>query len=300
MGIVAGVVGLALAGAVLIYLLAVPDRLAGGYKDRAEPEHQKIERALAPVYRTFSSRTFGTDDRSIEKADGPGEYVRAVEKTTRRELRELTPARRAIKRAEAKLDAIDEDDLTETPDWPLLGGRGPLEEAGEIADMESDYLRKGRRFLTEYRKLIDWLIDGTRFSRRFGLTLGRGFASIPDNASTPAEYTRPVDRTVRQLASQLRRFSRVKAPKPVRGEHRNIVAGVGLVIREIRGLSSAVKRFDLARVEQFDKRVSRGLRPHERRSRVNFRKLIGRSLYVRQIDGLERRERLIGKALEDL
>jgi hypothetical protein len=299
-GIVAGVVVLALAGALFIYLTVVPDRLASGYEDRAKPEHEKIEKALAPVYRTFTQDTFGANIRAIEKADSPGEYVRALEKTTRLELRQLTPVRRAIKRAEAKLDEVDEKDLTDTPDWPLLGGRGNLEGAEEIASRESDYLRKGRRFLSEYRKLVDWVIDGTRFSRRFGVTLGRGFDAVPDNADTPAEYTRPVDAAVRELSSQVRRYKRTKAPKPMREMHRNAAASAAFVLNEVKGLSSAVKRLDLARIEQFDKRVSQGSRPYERRSRAGFKKLITRSIYVRQISDLERRETQLKRAYREL
>ncbi len=299
-GIVAGVVVLAIVGAVLLYLLAVPGRLASSYKERAEPEHEKVEDALEPVFDSFSNRTFGEDTSEIEKADREGEYVRALERVTRRELKEIGPARRAIKRAEADLEKIDEDDLTETPDWPLLGGRGELEEAEEIAGEESDYLRKARRFLTGYRKLVDWASDRLRFYRRFGLTLGRGFGSIPDNPSSPGQVTRPLDRTADETAAQARRFRRVKAPPEVRGEHRNIAASVEFVVSEIRGLADAVRRADLARINQFDRRVTRGLRRYDRRSTANFRKLISRSTYVRQIRDLERRQGRIGRAYDAL
>jgi hypothetical protein len=298
-GIVAGVVLLALTGAALFYLLSVPDRLASSYKEDAEPEHEKIEKALGPVARSFSRRTFGEDTSEIGRAKRPGTYVRALERVTRRELKEIGPARRSIKRAERELEEIDEEAMTETPDWPLLGGRGDLKKAEEIAGEERDYLSKSRRFLREYRRLVDWASDRLRFYRRFGLTLGRGFGSIPENPSSPGQVTRPLERTADEIAAQARRFRRVKAPSEVRREHRNIAASVEFVVSEVRGLATAVRNLDLQRINQFDRRVTRGLRRYDRRSTGHFRTLIARSIYVRLINDVERRERQIGRAYDD-
>lgn len=50
----------------------------------------------------------------------------------------------------------------------------------------------------------------------------------------------------------------------MRGEHRNIASSVEFVVSETRGLSGAVKRLDLARINQFDRRVTNGLRRFDR------------------------------------
>lgn len=298
-GIVAGVIVLALAGAVLFYLLAVPGMLASSYKERAEPEHEKVEEALAPVFETWGRRTLGWDNRPIEKADKPGEYAPAVEKVTSRHLRDLAPAQVAISRAERKLAKIEEERLTDTPDWPLLGGRAELGEAEEIASREEDYLRRGRRFLKEYRRLIDYEIDETRFYRRIGVTIGRGLSTLED-AGTPEQFARSNDRMVRQIASQLRGFRKLKPPAERRDEHRNVSAGFDFIIRELRGLSTAVRNLDLQRIEQGERRVSRGSKRYDRTTQRHFRRLISRSTYVRQMRGLERLEGRIGRAYDAL
>ncbi|HEX2127537.1 MAG TPA: hypothetical protein VHF45_13380 [Thermoleophilaceae bacterium] len=298
-GLLVGIVAGVLVGAVLIYLLAVPGRLASDYKERAEPEHERVEQALDPVYDTFGRQTLGWDNRPIEKADGPGEYVRAIEKVTRQHLRDLAPARRAINRAQRTLEDIDEEKLTETPDWPLLGGRGELREAEEIAGREKDYLRKGRRFLKDYRRLIDYEIDQARFYRRVGITIGRGAVRARD-ADTPSEFSGTVDRNVREVAAQVRRFRKLKAPPERRAEHRNIAATIDFVIGELRRLSNAVRRLDLEAADQVDNRLARGSKPYDRRTQLHFRRLISRSTYVRQIRDLERRQGRIARAYDDL
>lgn len=298
-GIVAGVIVLVLAGAVLFYLLAVPGMLASSYKERAEPEHEKVEKALDPVYETWGRQTLGWDNRPIEKADKPGEYVRAVEKVTSRHLRDLAPAQVAISRAQRNLKKIDEERLTDTPDWPLLGGRAELGEAEDIASREEDYLRKGRRFLKEYRRLIDYEIDETRFYRRLGVTMGRGLADVAD-ADTPDEFVRSNDRMTRKIAGQIRRFKKMKPPAERRDEHRNVAAGFAFIIGELRRASSAVRRLDLQELEGVERRLARGTKPYDRKTQRHFRRLIARSTYVRQIRGLERLEGRIGRAYDDL
>ena len=297
-GVVVGVVVVAAAAA--FYLLAVPGMLSSSYEERAEPEHEKAEKALDPAYEAFSRETLGTDNRPIEKADKPGEYVREIERVTADNLRRLSRARRTVKRAEAGLGEVDEGELGDVPDWPLLGGRGGLDEAEEIAGDEGDYLRKARAFLRDFRRLIDFETDFNRFWRRVGLTIGRGNAAIPKNPTSPGQVTRPVDRSVRQLESALRRFRRMKAPPERRAEHRNVVAGFGFVIAELRRFSSAIKRLDIGAAEQVDKRLARGTKRYDRRTQANFRRLIARSRYVRQIDDLERRERELGRAWDEL
>jgi hypothetical protein len=299
LGVAGGVVVLAIVGAVLFYLLAMPGRLADDYKERAEPEHEKVEEALAPVYETWGRQTLGWDNRPIEKADKPGEYVRAVEKVTSTHLRGLAPAQVAISRAQRELEKIDEERLTETPDWPLLGGRAELGEAEDVASREEDYLRRARRFLKDYRRLIDHEIDETRFYRRIGVAIGRGLSDLAA-ADSPGEFVRSNNRMVQKIAGQLRRFKKLKPPPERRDEHRNVSAGFAFIIDELRGLSAAVRNLDLQRIEDGERRLARGSKRYDRKTQRHFRRLISRSTYVRQIRGLERLEGRIGRAYDDL
>jgi hypothetical protein len=300
LGIVGGVLLLAVAGAVLFYLLAVPGMLTSSYKERAEPEYEKADDAMRPVYAAFSRDTFGVDNRPIEKAKRPGQYVKAIVKVTGENLRDLGRARRTIKRAEQKLDEIDEDDLTDVPDWPLMDGRGDLDTVEKVAGEQDDYLRKARAFLRDFRTLVDYESDAARFFRRAGLTFGRAGDAVPDNPTSPGQVTRPIDRGVRENQSQARRFKRVKVPRERRAEHRNQLAAVDFVVAELRRFSSALKRLDLGTAQQVDKRLASGSKRYDRVTQKHFQKLIRRSRYVKQMDDLERRERRILRTLDDL
>ena len=105
---------------------------------------------------------------------------------------------------------------------------------------------------------------------------------------------------MREAESQLRRFRRVRPPPERRAEHRNVVAGIGFVLADYRRFSSALKRLDIGSAEQVDKRLGRGTKRFDRRTQANFRKLIARSRYVKQIDDLRRREHEISRAYREL
>lgn len=300
LGIVGGVLVLAVAGAVLFYVLAVPGMLTSSYKERAEPEHEKADDAMRPVYAAFSRDTFGVDNRPLEKAKRPGQYVKAVVKVTGENLRNLSRARRTIKRAEQKLKEIDEEEITDVPDWPLLGGRGDLDTVEDVAGEQEDYLRKARRFLRDFQALVAYESDSARYVRRVGLTFGRAAQAIPENATSPGQITRPIEGSVRAIQSQTRRFRRVKAPPERRAEHKNDLAAVAFVIAELRRFTAAIKRLDVSSAQQIDRRLARGSKRFDRRTQASFRRLIGRSRYVKQMDDLERRERDIARAYEGL
>ena len=296
--IVAGVGVIALAGALAFYLLLVPDRLASDYKDGAQPEQEQLRDAMRPVYRTLSVDTFYTDDRSVRKADNPDEYVHAIDKTTSTALRRLAPVRKRIERARRALEEADHDALTETPDWPLLGGRGGLDDANQVADDERGYLSEARAFLKRYDQLVKFWQDDVRAIRRYGVTFGRGFDSIPDSPTSPGQITGPIDRTARQLGSHLRRYRKIKAPPGLRRYRREHIELVQVLVRELRGLSSAVRARDLGRIEAFDRRMSRAVKRSN--AEVSIGHLVYRSNYAQDIRSLRARERALARALARL
>ena len=290
---------LVVAAAVAYYFTQVPGKLAEDYKDEAEPQQQKIRRAMRPVYRTLALQTFGADTRSIRKAKNPDAYIRAVDRVTSRQLRALAPARKQIGKAKRTIEKADEEALFETPDWPLLGGRGDLEEADAIADREREYVIEARAFLKHYERLVSYTEDEVRFVRRFGVTFGRGFDAIPDNPTSPGQVTRPLDRTARQFKSQLQGFRKRKAPPEVRKAHKELVGLVRFVDEQVRELSSAVKARDLGRINAWDRNFGRGLKRFDDAG-VSPAKLVSRSKYAKAVRKLRDKERSLLRAYKRL
>jgi hypothetical protein len=284
------VVGVAIA----YYFTQVPGTLAEDYKEQAEPEQQRIRAAMRPVYRSLSAKTFGTDNRSIEKAKNPDQLVRAIDRTTSRELRQLAPAQKAIDRARRILEKADEEALLDTPSWPLLGGRGDLEDADAIADRERRYMREARAFLKHYERVVGYTRNDIRFVRSYGVTFGRGFGAIPDNPSSPGQVTRPLDRTARQLDRHLRGYREVKAPPELRRDHKTHVALLRYVIARIRELSSAVEAQDLGRLNRWERDFTRGMKRF--RVRVTVRKFVTSSSYAKSVRKLRDMERSLLRA----
>lgn len=287
-----------LGGALAFYLLAMPGRLASDWKDDAEPQQQRVRTVMRDVYRSMSAKTFGADTRSIQRARNPDQYVRAIDRTTAKELRQIGPARTAINRAERTLAKLDEEALTETPDWPALGGRGDLEEVEDIAEREEAYLRDVRSFLKRYKRLVDFAVNNIRAVRRFGVTLGRGFDTIPDSPTSPGQVTGPLDATARNLNKAVRLLRKQKAPPELRKDHRTFFGYVRFVIAEVRKLSSAVRRRDLAGIEAFDRNMRRGSKRYP--TRVTLRKLVVGSSYAKRIRRLRDAERTLLRAYERL
>jgi hypothetical protein len=281
---------IAVVGAIAFYMLAMPGRLAADYKEDAEPAQKELRSAMRPVFRTLSPETFGFDARSVRKAKTPDQYVRAIDKATSSSLRRLEPAHTAIRRAKRVLEDADEEALYETPDWPLLGGRGDLEDAEAIAEDERRYVSEARAFLKHYDRLLSYTLDMANFVKGFGVAFGRGFASIPDRPTSPGQVTGPLGRTVSRLDREMRTLRRLKAPPELRADHKTQVAFVRFVIRQIDSLSSAVKARDLQRIEAWDNEFARGTRRYD--TTVSLRRLVKRSSYaksVRKLRGTERR-----------
>lgn len=286
------------AAAVAYYFTQVPGMLAEDYKEKAEPEQQRIREAMRPVYRSLSAKTFGTDSRSIERAKNPDQFVRAIDRTTATELRQLVPAQKAIARAKRVLSKADEHALLDTPAWPLLGGRGDLQEAEEIADREREYLPQARAFLKHYERVVSYTRNDIRFVRTYGVTFGKGFGAIPDSPTSPGQVTGPIDRTARRLEAQLRGYRKVKAPPELRRDHKTHVALVRYVIAQIRELSSAVKARDLGRINRWERNFARGTKRF--RVRVTVRKFVTSSSYAKSVRKLRDVERALVRAYKRL
>jgi hypothetical protein len=276
----------------------MPGRLAEDWKEKAQPEQQKLRTAMRDVYRSMSAKTFGADTTLVEKAKGPDQYARAVQKTTARELRQVTPARVAVERALRALKEADEEALTETPDWPALGGRGDLKEVEDIADRERDYIKAARAFLKRYERLVHYVVDDVRALRRFGITFARGFGAIPDSPTSPGQVTAPLDATAKNLNKAVKLLGIKKIPRELRKDHKAHLGFVRFVIAEVRKLSSAVKRRDLAGIQRFDRNMTRGAKRYP--TRVTVRKLVVGSSYARQIRRLRDTERTLLRAYERL
>ena len=290
---------LLVAAAVAYYFTQVPGRLAEDYKEEAEPQQQLMRNAMRPVYRTLAVQTFGADTRSLNRAKNPDQYILAVDRVTSRQLRRLDPARRQIAKAKRTIEKLDEEALFEVPEWPLLGGRGDLEEAEDIAGREREYVVEARAFLKHYERLVSYTEDEVRFVRRFGVTMGRGFDAIPANPTSPGQVTRPLDRTARRFKPQLASFRKRKAPPEVRKNHKELLGVVRFVDAKVRELSSAVKARNLARIEAWERDFARGLKRFDGTG-VTPARIVSRSTYARKVRKLRDRERALLRAYDRL
>lgn len=284
--------------AIGFYVIGLPPTLADDYEKKAQPEHEKLEDALRPAMDSFDAVTIGTVE--VKRGRNTRTYIRRAERITRRDLRELASARRRVRRARVALGRIDEEAMTDSPSWPLIGGRGDLEEAGAVADAESAYLRKARAFLRDYDELIKYSVRSIRSIHRMGVDFAREEERIPSAPTSAGQITGPLNRAIRVAARHLRDFKRLKPPRPIRAEHRRVRSDLELFLRQQRDISAAIVRDDFDRVRRIERAVRRTGRRYDRQSRKDLDRILKRSRYRRQIDDLERRETKISQMFEDL
>ena len=293
--ILGGVVLLVVAGALVFYFTAVPGMQADDYKKAAKPEHQKLVKAMARVDRTFSARTFSAS-RSV-KAKGADEYVRKLRIYVARERRDIKPARRAIKKARAALDGADEKALVDVPSWPLIGGSGDLEKAEDLADDERAFLGASRRFLPRYEKLIAATEAEIDFADETGLAMGHGVAAIPKSPTEPEQVAKPFDSVAAKLDRIGRAYRRRDAPREVAATKREELGLVGFLSRSFREFADAVRARDLAKVQSFDDRVSKGIDRYDL-GRKAVRRLLTKSSYSRDLRRLRRLDQRVERGYE--
>ncbi len=296
-----GVAAIVLIGALVAYLVVAPGVLAGSYSDDAKPQHDKVRSAMERVYPTFDGETFGTRDKSVERAKTPTQFVRALRRVTAQERADLEPANVALSDARKVMRETREGDLAAVPSWPALDGRGKLADADGIAADERRYVRESRRFLREYGRLIDFTRDDMEFAKRFGVTLGTGFDNLPKNPGTPEGFAKPLDAIARKLDQVRRSYQRTaKPPRDLRSEKRKTVALIAYSSRSLRGLAAAVRRRDLPAIKRFDKEFARGAKKYDAGSRASLRKLLTDSRLSAKVRRLKRLERELGRRLADL
>ncbi|HEX8075606.1 MAG TPA: hypothetical protein VF545_11565 [Thermoleophilaceae bacterium] len=288
----AGVAVLLVAGAAIFYFAALPGILVDDYRDRARPEHRKVETAMGRVYRTFSAKTFGVSSRDIDKAKTPDQYVRALHRAVARERRQLKPPRAAARHARNVLRGVDREALLEVADPPALHGAGKLPSARRVASAERRYLAASKGFLDEYERLVEYDLAVLNFSDRFGTTLGRGLAALPKHPQTPEAYARPLDAFAKKVERVADGFH---AKPPNATDRRSQRAGLGAArfyARKLHGLADAVRARDLAKVNSFDREITTGLKKFRTGGRRELQRLLGHSRYsrsIRKLNGLEMR-----------
>ena len=287
-------------GALAYYLDTQPDKLATEYRNRARPEHEKLERAMRAVYTTLNVRVFGASDRFTRKAKTPEQYVVAIRRDMSRERRQLRPAVRAIRNARRALAGVDERRLTEVPSGWLLDGRGKLADAEQIPAAERRYLADARRFLDEYDELVDYTLFVVRFVEQSGVAMGRGFAKIPDRPTTPEQVAGPIDAVAADIDRFRKSLARRRPPPIERSDHRAVMNLFGFYSRTFRELADAVRARDLAEIEATEKDLSRGSRRYQRRTRGGVAKLLTNSQYSRAIRRLRDHERRLEEAYAKL
>lgn len=290
---------LVLIAAVGYYIVGLPPTLADDYEKEAEPEHDRAAEALRPVTDTFTGDVLGV--LPIKTGSDPRSYVRRADRATRRDLRELSAARREVRRARSAIEETDTGAMTDSPSPPLIGGLGDLGEAGDVAEAEGEYLDRARAFLRDYDELLVYTAATIDLSNRFNMALAREEADVPKNPTSAAQVTGPLNRGIAAAAREVKAYDRLKAPtRDLRAEQRRVISELELYLSQQRGISRAVARDDFTRVRQIEREVARGTKRADKRSRDDMDRLLKRSRYRRLIDDLERRDTAITKLFEDL
>ena len=296
--ILIGAGALLLAVALGLYFTQMPAKVANDYEERAEPQTERIQRAVQPTIDRFGFETFAVVDVKL-KQSARG-YLSDLRRATTRDLRQLESARRAVKRAKRSLARIDEEAMTDVPSWPLLGGMGELESASDTAGEAGDYLRKARAYVRDFGELVEYSIDYMRFGYKLAGAGARAEVDTPKAPTSVEQITRPLEREHRVVVTELLRFRRHRPPKAVFGEHHATIAETERLIRNERALIRAVRVEDYDRADRITARINRDFDRNDRRSRKWLRKLMDSSRYTRQIDDLVRREERVREAFEEL
>jgi hypothetical protein len=289
---------LVLIGAVVFAIVGLPPTLADDYEEKAEPAHQEVEDALRPVTDSFNADTLGVLE--IKRTKDSRTYMRRADKATARDLKELSAARREVKRARRAIEEADTGAMTDSPSPPLVGGIGDLGEAADVADAEDAYLRKSRTFLRDYDRMLAFSAASIEAIHEMDIAFTSQDAKIPDTPTSAGQITGPLNRGIAAAARHVKTFGRLKAPRVFRREHRRVHAELEEFLSQQRAISRAITRDDFGRVRQIEREVRADGKRYDRASRKDLDKLLERSPYRRQIDDLERRETKIAQMYEDL
>jgi hypothetical protein len=235
------------------------------------------------VDRTFSTRTFGTTAKV--KSKSPEAYVREVRKFVARERRDLKPARRAIAKARKVLKDVDEGALLDVPSWPAIGGAGDLSKAEDVSHDERAYLETSRRFVPRYSRLVEYASKEIDFADQIGLAMGNGLAALPEHPTSPEQVARPIDSVAAKIEKITRDYRRTKPPRDVKRTVDETVGVSRFISRTFRGFADAVRARDLAKINQFDETLSKGVDRYKLGSK-SLRALLTKSSYSRQLHRL--------------
>lgn len=300
--IVAGLGLLALAsGGVAYWFLAVPDQIAEEHRDRAEPEHTRVARAMDRVGETleYTTLSFG-DFRKVNKLEGR-RYLRAYRRVSRARYRRLRRPAREIAAARQVLRRVDRERLLDVPTKPFLGGSDAVKGAEAITGRERGYLAAADGALDAYEGLLGYQLAVQRLEDRIARLYARVSSSLPNTTvNDPKLLTVPLDRFARALTPYRRAFLRLDAPRALRDEPRQFARAIAAVIRGLRGQSAAYSRFDNAGAQRAGRRAGRALRRVDRRTRDSLEKTVEESAAadrLAKLNGLDGRIRRAYDAL---
>jgi hypothetical protein len=223
--------------------------------------------------------------------------VRAVRRYVARERSDVKPARRAIDNARSVLKKLDESALVDVPSWPAIGGSGDLGKAEDVADDERTFLSASRRFVPRYGRLIESVDAEIDFTDQAGLAMGNGLATVPEHPTAPEQVAKPFSAVAAKLDRIARDYSRNKVPRDVRHTQRVEVSLVQFIARTFREFAAAVRARDLAKVQSFDDRLSKGIDRYGTGSK-SVRKLLTKSSYSRELQKLRKLDQRLDAGYE--
>jgi len=286
--VLGGVALLLVAGALVFYFAFLPGMLADDWEKKARQEHETAAMAFPRVFATFSELTFGIDASQLAKAKTAEAYIKEVQFEAGFYRDNLKDVKVTIQRARRDIAAVDQDALVDVPEPPLIGTSGKLGDAHDIAALERRYLDTGRDFLRRYEKFVDFQLKAVREAERAQADLAKGLDSIPTNPGSVEAFTKPTEATAARLARHASVFRRMKPPPALRDELRATTAAYSFYARVLRGLVTAVRKRDLARIERFDKDFKAASKRYTRGEPQRLERVLHHSTYSRTIARMNR------------
>lgn len=234
-----------LGGLAAAYFTQAPTRLAGDYREQAKPAFESVDESMYAVFGRFRARFFrglAIEDLAKKRTQQNLQRLRrAFKRQYRADRGAIAAANGAIADAEAAISEA-EDDLVEVDSWPLLDGRGDLEDADEDAKLARAYLDRSRAFLAALGEVTAYSKRTLRVDEEITATV---LAEAPD-ADAPIEVFRAsIGNTVNNLEKAKRKLKRLpKPPADARAFEYATRAGLELGLDYYRTIQTAFENLD--------------------------------------------------------
>ena len=294
----AGAIAIVLAAAVAVATLSsgkpAARASASDYRERAAHSQENVTRAVNRVFLSFNQFTLAL---ALVDAPDAGEITRErqlprffarLEDAVAVDRRELEDARTAIVAARAAVRRA----AGSAQDRPAGGAPGEIDAAGRLAADQREYFAKVDAFLTDYERLIDFLlveltveVRRLRTEARLGAESERAVAD-GDLDALAAAYERAA-RRIERLAAAYRSLDVPAAWRVLRNARVRLFA---VDVRTGHGIAAAIGTLDMRRIDAHAKTFDRVAARYDRSTYGLIRDVVMRSDLRTQITVLRKLE----------